>query len=94
MLTMRVPNTQGSQKRALDLLELELRRAISSHVGARNGIQVLGKGSRCSQSLSCLFNPAPYVLKGNSDVGYPEKIIGVNHTETSALCYPMGLQED
>ena len=37
-----------SQKRASDLLELELQMVVSLHMGAGNQIHVLWKGSQCS----------------------------------------------
>lgn len=43
-------------------------------------------------SLWCSNNPVS--ASHGSDVGHPEKIIGVSHTGPSAPCYPLRLQED
>ena len=51
-----MPVVCGGQKRALDPLELELKMAMSYHVGAGNQTWVLCKGS----ALTCLaLSPAP-----------------------------------
>ena len=42
---MCIPYAHGSQERALDLLELELRMVVSCHVGAGNGIYVRAAGA-------------------------------------------------
>ena len=43
-----VPGAHGGQKHVLDPPELELQKAVSNHVGARNLTQVLWQSSWCS----------------------------------------------
>lgn len=45
---MYVPGVLGDQKRALDLLELELWVVLSHHVDVENQTQALWKCSQCS----------------------------------------------
>lgn len=47
----------GGQKRASDILELELQVIMSSHGGAENKTQILGESSQHCQSLSQLSSP-------------------------------------
>lgn len=55
----------GSQKRALEFLELEIQIVVKCFVGARNWTLVLWKNSKCSYPLNNLSNFPKNDLKKN-----------------------------
>ena len=60
--TMCVPGAYGSQKRALDLLELKLQMVVNYHVSAGNRTWVPCNSNTFSKLPGCLFSPSSSVL--------------------------------
>lgn len=78
LCTMCMPSGQGSQKKALNLLELELWTVL----GAGNGIPVLCKTSKCFSLWSQLSSAS---LSCNVSVGIP-KLMRISPKLACVLC--------